>query len=150
MKLEQQVCNSELAKKLEELGVKQESLFIWVEKGWYEPKWNMCKELEEVVIFSADSLKREKDGELEIAYNTLASAFTVAELGEILPLYLREDADKGISFSVETNCLHIRKTYDNKGWICAYSHRTQSANTEADARAKMLIHLIENNLINPH
>ena len=30
MKLEQQVCNLELAKKLKELGVKQESLWYWV------------------------------------------------------------------------------------------------------------------------
>jgi hypothetical protein len=37
MQLEQQVCSLDLAKRLEELGVKQESLFAWAEDdgGWH-------------------------------------------------------------------------------------------------------------------
>ena len=73
MELEQQVCSLELAKKLKELGVKQESL-------WY---WNMIT-------------KEFKDYEgkspiiaCEIYSNSRLwenfSAFTVAELGEMLP-----------------------------------------------------------------
>ena len=39
MKLENQVTNLELSKKLDKLGVKQESLWMWVKyEFWKEPK----------------------------------------------------------------------------------------------------------------
>lgn len=62
MKLEQQVTSLELSKKLRELGVKQESIFSWVElDGEYR------------------LIDSEPDG-----WNNGVSTFTVAELGEIL------------------------------------------------------------------
>jgi len=67
MKLEDQVCSLELAKKLKELGVKQESYWSWL-KGdadyGDEPYLLGC------------TTKLEEDE---------CSAFTVAELGEKLP-----------------------------------------------------------------
>jgi hypothetical protein len=67
MKLEQQVVSLELAKKLKELGVKQESLFYWnrhkSEISWGLSQTNCSK----------------------ISHWETISAFTVAELGELLP-----------------------------------------------------------------
>src|SRR5258707_584697 len=65
MNLEQQVCGLDLAKRLKELGVKQESYFAWCDcdvHGEYQ-----------IVGFGA------ADGEWRI------SAFSAAELGEMLP-----------------------------------------------------------------
>jgi hypothetical protein len=66
MKLEDQVVSLELAKRLKELGVKQESLFTWYE--WYE---------NEMILFH--------DRSPEISGQNPYSAFTIAELVEILP-----------------------------------------------------------------
>lgn len=63
------------------------------------------------------------------------SAYTVAELGEILSSYRQ-----GIMPSWNANFDH--------GWYFKGHGYTIHENTEADARAKMLIYLLENNLIN--
>lgn len=60
MKLEDQVTNLEISKKLKSLGVEQESYFYW--EGWNE------------------SITHEEDGSFDDVY----SAFTVAELIELL------------------------------------------------------------------
>ena len=62
MKLEDQVCSLELAQRLKELGVKQESLWVWREYGH-------GFELE----------LRDED-----TFGEMTAAFTVAELGEIM------------------------------------------------------------------
>jgi len=112
MILENQVVSLELAKKLKELGVKQESLFYWV-----IPAWAGMTKLE---------YKHPEAG-----YKCCLSAFTVAELGEMLP--------------EKTNW----RGYANYGgeWKMEFGDFKVSAKTEADMKAKMLIHLIENNLI---
>ena len=70
MKLEEQVCSLELAKKLKELGVKQESLFYWFNN------WNGYAE--------GHPSKKENWILLDRYKNTGYPAFTVAELDEIL------------------------------------------------------------------
>jgi len=71
MKLENQVCSLELAKKLKELGVKQESLFYWRYNDgmdeWFIDEWDEFGPGKEFI----SSLKA-------------TSAFTVAELLEML------------------------------------------------------------------
>ena len=123
MKLEQQVVSLELAKKLKELGVEQESLFYWcnhVQLG--NLKSRQC----------SDYLIYGHQGWHE---RTRVSAFTVAELGEMLPA------------GALGAYLNIFKNVD-KGWNVGYGLEvTLEADTEADARAKMLIYLLENNLI---
>ena len=72
MKLEQQVCSLELAQKLKELGVKQESLFYWTYSN----------------MFGNITFYLQYFPEIEGGYDGLendVSAFTVAELGEMLP-----------------------------------------------------------------
>ena len=76
MSLEKQVCSLELAKRLRELGVKQESLFWWM---YFEP-----------------TPAKYHDGEYKIRYGKgnscweHISAFTVAELLNMLQVYREE------------------------------------------------------------
>lgn len=126
MKLEIQVASLELSKKLKNLGVKQESYFVYV------------KNPADLYILYVDDHGWDKS-------RKVYSAFTVAELGEMLP--------------VGTKSIHIDTWYDslpvqaNKNWMCTMpvqrvGRKTHIvyALTEADARAKMLIYLLENKL----
>jgi hypothetical protein len=68
------------------------------------------------------------------------AAFTVAELGEMLPPILHLNGPFGWS-SFKS---------DAGEWLCKaeyYASADQEAESEADARAKMLIYLLENKLI---
>jgi hypothetical protein len=117
MKLEQQVVSLDLAKRLKELGCKQDSYAFWNARPNDPPVVLAGYELG--AFNSLNTPKRSR----------IASAFTVAELGELLP-------DGTISF------------YDFGKWTCQYqpSHK-EFADTEADARAKMLIYLLEQKLV---
>lgn len=111
MPLEQQVCSLELSRKLKELGVKQESLYYW-------------------------QVHPEKEPILADMFGT--SAFTVAELGEMLEInqYRMEiDKYKGVYL-----CRMVDVSKKEAIW------ETKEKN-EANARASMLIYLLENNLI---
>lgn len=115
MQTEQQVCSFELATKLKELGVEQRSYFFWKQKGGLTD------------IFDHNFKHA------DIASSI--SAFTVSELGELLP----ED-EQIMSFK------------NGDIWFCGFFGKFRrggnfSAKTEADARAKMLIYLFENKLI---
>jgi len=131
MKLEDQCCSLELAKKLKELGVRQESLFWWhpEELGWTGPFYN-------------DTLsKHPYDG---------FSTFTVAELGEMLPLNVMPASHKKMT---RGNGYWLECHKENGQWnVCYRTGRHvelcfKKADTEADARAKMLCYLLENKLI---
>jgi len=125
MTLEQQVVSLDLAKRLKELGVKQESLFWWrsplAHYGY--PDWSLS------------------DGELGHGSESY-SAFTVAELGEMLP----EGYLSGRIFldGEQENVMCARFSSPE---FEVWNDSMQFANTEADARAKMLIYLLENKLI---
>ena len=121
MKLEQQVVNLELAKRLKELGVKQESLHEW-------------KRNHHTHAYMVDQQGPWESADTE----ALIAAFTVAELGEMLPE----------SFAVP------RKSWERDAdaflwgiYIEKPKPTIISAATEADARAKMLIYLLENKLM---
>jgi hypothetical protein len=118
MKLEDQVCSLELAKQLRELDVKQESLFCYQPIENEKPSvWPRNFNLDEFAHPSEDER---------------IAAYTVAELGELLPEW--------------SEILKRAK----KDWVCIVRHKISDLNdhsfgkTEADARAKMLIHLLEN------
>lgn len=115
MKLEDQVVSLELAKRLKELGVTQKSAFYWATS---EVKCGTVS------------------GELDLELSNYASgdydncsAFTVAELGEIIPPYF-----------------HTHRLKDGS-WRGATDQ--DIAENEAEARAKMLIHLIEKGIVRP-
>jgi len=123
MKLEDQVCSLELAIKLEKLGVKQDSLFYWYD---YSEKNESAG-----ISYTKGKI---------VGENT-CSAFTVAELGEMLPVEIpyTDNGCDDISF------LLTGKNSNGKWWL-NYTTGVEDAN-EANVRAKMLIYLIENNLI---
>lgn len=145
MELSKQVTNLELSKKLKELGVKQESCFTHV---WVMRSINDTHDVYEI-----------RSGHKPTLMSTEYSAFTVAELGEILP----RDFDYKVSTYKKNGYEGTRplvfnsgKTIINEGWYVMYSDPhpankipiyTQHADTEADARAKMLIYLLEHNLL---
>lgn len=179
MNLEQQVVSLDLAKQLKELGVPQESLFYWVKGRMdygYEGEWDI-EESENWFIFDhvVNHTFRDFDfspyvgsmGETDEEYlawekrkneaivkmkNDVCSSYTVAELGEMLPRHIDvySDADPVVSLN-----LYVSKW--TNGWLVEYLsvggirfmiHAVEAQN-EADARAKMLIWLIENNYLDP-
>lgn len=118
MKLEQQVCNLELAKRLKDLGVKRESLFYWRSDATAHgrPGWDIgdC---------------------IDTHANENFSAFTIGELGEMLPVR--------VNFGKRKSKPKYFCNYDNKTY-----HQVNN-DSLADAMAEMLIYLLENKLINP-
>ncbi len=132
MKLEEQITNLELSKKLKELGVKQESLFYWVEfsglqKGHQDYKTSLHWEL------------RNCENNLS-NFPDKISAFTVAELGEMLKPYAYYSNNMASDFpTYQENHKSWGFINDEIKWVYA--------DTEANARAKMLIYLIENKLL---
>lgn len=147
MKLENQVASLELAKKLKELGVKQESYFAWVLSAPFFDGNHSERDLvlnpnqfEELVENCGDEFE-------------LYPAYTVAELGEMLPEEIL-DEEEPVSW-------HHLYTYPTGAhWCCSYRFHNgedgtwsttyvEQARTEANARAKMLIYLIENKLVDP-
>ncbi len=131
MKLKDQVVSFELARKLKELEVKQESLF------GYDANGNLMD-----------------DKETELARRIpieVISAFTVAELGEMLPPRFTPNRQ---SYEIFYSLKYSSKW--RSGWLAEYRvapygavRVSKSAATEADARAKLLVHLIEKKLILP-
>lgn len=128
MKLEDQVCSLELAKKLKELGVKQESAFIWAEKAVDEFMGNVYPS-SEYSIHLREDYKSLSEEELEEV-----AAFTVAELGEMLKLRIPAPIE-GSWYAASPKDQPVKRL----------GKLTET--TEADARAKMLIYLIENKII---
>jgi hypothetical protein len=122
--LEQQVVSLKLAKRLKELEVGVETLGQVAFWHWYyddtHKKW-------EVGWYGSDDLIRSS--------KPTYAAFTVAELGELLP-------DQVSSWRTGIK------------WICSHDELTvtgdaipdQRADTEADTRAKILIYLVENKI----
>ena len=118
MPLEKQLSSQELSKKLEQLGVKQESLFYWVNDG---------KELGEESDRWVCVYKTWTNPENPTKPDKL-SAFTSSELGEMLPEWTK------IYFTGEH-------------WDCESGDVHYKADTMVDSMAKMLIHLIEQEII---
>lgn len=112
MKLEQQVCSLEYARKLKELGVKQASVWWW---------------------FKGELYKDTPD------YKCSISAFTVAELGEMLPYNKCQTIFKNTYRNGKIEYLFYIDPNTEKELLV-------EANTEANCRAKMLIYLLENKL----
>lgn len=134
MKLENQLSNKELSKRLCELGAPQESLFSYMKKKWtrdedYRIALNGSYEFE---MYEVES------------WEVSCSAFTVAELGEMLKTFHSDLDNKKYDWSAGQ--VKFGKSIW-KTWIAGFKNEMFEADTEADARAKMLIYLLENKLI---
>lgn len=148
MKVEEQVCNLQQAKKLKDLGVETTSLFYYGEylskeerKVLIETDWQHDIEWEYGI--SNNKMKvnatNQNDG-CESSwcggnhpygmYNRLGSAFTVAELGVMLPIY--EESHKASNEKGYWYCGSLEGVDD---WVVA--------DTQAEVMAKRLIGLIE-------
>jgi len=131
------VVSLELAKRLKELGCKQESDFYW------EQTIGGDQEQRGEATLTTRHLKEccEKDKALRFI-----PAYHVGELGELL---------KG--FCTTSYMCNIRKQGESEQWGCARQvtdddlhfmlKDVQFGNTEADARAKLLIYMIEQGLL---
>lgn len=128
MKSKNQVVSLELAKKLKELGVKQESLFVWGEQP-NNPKsdWFLICTDNEINEIGYDG------------YNDYVSAFTVSELGELLHKAHIKDILKAYGF--------VFNAHDTR--FVTILGLTECL-VMPDLVAKMLIYLLENNLIQPN
>jgi hypothetical protein len=134
MELEKQVCSLKLARRLKTLHVKQSSLYVWwyteamatdvkyfPDQDWDKREWSLRPRTASM-----------KDSGRDVA------AFTVAELGEKLK---------------ETNNNNPMPYWNGSQWearindLGLHGHHYMSADTEADARAKMLIYLLEHKLV---
>lgn len=122
MKLEDQVVSLELAKKLKELGVKQESLFEW---STTQNGQNIS--LHETLLPSHRNFNS--------PYYKSYSAFTASELWELLP---KTSHDKNS---------HILSAFKMINQRVGYGPLYSSGETLVEAMAKLLIKLLENKLI---
>lgn len=123
MKIKKQLTVLETSLRLQKLEVEQESYWSWV-------KHPATKDYK---IMSCDMSGR--TNLLAAGYNVV-SAFTVAELGEIINKLLKKEQT------------HKWKSYKGLKWFAEFSFGTLvEADTEAETRAKMLIYLLENKLI---
>lgn len=135
MNLENQVCSLELAKRLKELGVKQESHFVWSNYN-FEDEVGAFVGFDKGVDRWVISTSEEDEG---------VSAFTASELMEMLPdcikkdgciLFLRCSRDKQDSnHFIE----YVPLDHDED----TTSETLKVGKTEAEARGKMLVYLIE-------
>jgi hypothetical protein len=157
MQLEKQVVSLELARKLKELGIKQESLFWWIESSGVSsvvhPLYMNALYYVNAQIFEICGIKNIRDYK---AHSTIYAAFTATELGEMLPKAFKTDKENfyKTNYTLQYNLFgqpeyfHLGSpqtdTEDSNITIRALGSAEDS---EPDARAKMLIYLIENNLI---
>lgn len=140
MNLEDQVCSLELAKQLKELGIAQHNLYAYVisEFGVINGK-----PYDNMIILT--------HGKVSNSPNKW-KAFTASELMEILPSCFEWNDENG-NESCENVYLKITK-YPNEYSISYYDHDDQwfdwaleKDKNLPNALAKMLIYLIENNLM---
>lgn len=130
MKIENQVCTLEQATRLKELGIVQESLFhhgLWYNGDSHD---NVIR------VGRAAENKR-------FQY----AAFTVAELGAMLPLEVR--TGRGIMNGEDYCLVSVESPLCYKMDKCQPMFSWNYFKTEAIGRAALLIYLLENKLITP-
>ena len=151
LKLEEQVPSLELCKKLKSLSYPQEGLFYWqIETSDSEfLKRYKIERFKDILI--TDSEKRTSDRywkgkKLKLSYEHFVAP-TVAEMGERLPYQLFVGSpSKHDSYHLEI-FMNSDKEFSYSYYDDSTSeilHDTENCKTEANARAKMLIWLVEN------
>lgn len=132
--IQNHVTSLELSKRLKELGVKQESLFYWNDSGLGLAH---CQ-VEFIGSVSQNNLTGQKPN--------FYSAFLASELGEMLPFFIEHNG----------KICNLVQEKTGQTWYLRYKHETKNTvtalisfkdDTEVDALAKMLIYLLENNLL---
>lgn len=143
MKLADQVVSLKLSQKLHEFGVKSDSLFKWAK--WIPPRGS---------TYSDDSIAWKLTRGTSSDDYELIPAYTVAELGNMLPNNLKIESQyytyhlHYINGKYGCSCYYAYYEPAEKRWIPLnmIGHGTSilsNAEADADARAEMLIWLIE-------
>jgi hypothetical protein len=135
------VVSLDLAKKLKELGVPQVSEFYWNEGTVNDNKGS-------IYLVSSE--------ENDVFSRRIASAFISSEIGEMLPGRITNPETRNMDrlyfyfreHRGDNSKQDVRDGYTVEYWT-NYSQPLAriTADTEADARAKMLCYLIENGLV---
>ena len=138
MKIEDQVCSLELAREMKELGFEQDSLYSWIHPFGFK------EGLKD--FFDEDMLKWVVRSTITLAPFLILktrekyAAYTVAELGIMLPSHFYSDYDE---YDCEWACCSPWGFYEveENGHLCESGRISAENNTEANARAMMLIKL---------
>lgn len=139
MKLESQVTSLELSKRLyNNHSINQkDAQFYWIEDHRHNPKVNGT--------YKARLVSRKEFSRILSSNVYSWAAFTVAELGEILPEYvsyskLTCEGDTKPTWFVEADHIVNEERKD-------FKNRCFTEDTEVEARGLMLEYLVKNNLI---
>lgn len=131
--VEWQVTSLKLSKRLKDLGVPQDSLWYWIRSNFLRDK-----HLDHYLKSYEDGLVRTL---LRDQPERVCSAFTVAELLRDLPEYVEHPNQP----------LVLVRDTDTHGLLCGYDEDlvrlAASSAKDADALAKLRIHLIEKGII---
>lgn len=173
LRLDDQFCSLEFAKRLKELGCLQESLFYWARPKLRTSEVSISLFIKDHYIptpmYPYRGDYRLFGEEYKFCMNDMIeiySAYTVAELGELLPQTIRVSKERLLSTYDRNGDLYTIKLLgggqDDKcwyEWVIGYKNedyekQTQERivpamlqRTEAEARGKALIYLLENNLM---
>lgn len=135
MKKEEQVCTLDQGKKLEELGVKADAIFFWY-RGFSN------------VNGPAGTLVTKEWCDERCVQNAIYPAYTVAELGEMLPHTLFGEKMLIVSApSEETEYLWCAMYVDVTEALSEVKEHWADGDTMAEALAQLLIYLLTNKLI---
>ena len=147
MKLQDQVTNLELSRKLKKLGVEQESLFSWVREKITD-KWKLQPNIEWLDFFGRPPVR------LKIIDRYFA--YSVAELGEMLPHFIKIKKIRYQLF-ISVALGEMNNPNSSRQWFVVYSNEKDYSDNApikfmmcynlADSLTKMLIYLLENGLI---
>lgn len=151
--IESHVTSLQLSKRLKELGVPQRSEFYWHKVQ--RPDWVVAsrEQLMEPVSSGPEPEDCWPILDQALSQSDACSAFLASELGEMLPVeYTTQEG--GIIWRHNLQSARIRIT-GTLVWDSYYADFDDKENdvpsfhapTEADARAKLLIHLIEQGIV---
>lgn len=130
MKVSDQVCSLEQAKRLKELGVRQEGLFCFIGDENPDPRYNEPMRL----FYESEAIECGKSW-----YDNRIAAFTVAELGIMLPdYYFAYKRPFGYA---------LYKNEDGGFAVADGTVNGATLDTMAECIANGIIYMIENNLI---
>lgn len=146
MKLEEIVTSLELSKRLSELGVKQESLFYWVIS--ITDKIFLVSEKNQNYI-SQSGICSYEFGPHHIPIKYFYSAFTASELIELLPQNIIDPEYNETVFLLIDFYNSIKRVMYAHEESESYPFIEVKGKSLSDCLAEMLIHLIENNLLDP-